>query len=126
MAQNTGNSHNTRRIAASWVGVAAALLATGALATVVAAGGSENPSQSPATENIDDTIVHVDDPYITCMRSAGGSPDTLEQWVDACTRAADAFEQRYLECLHEVGGSADTLERWAAPCRQQAASPQHP
>ena len=126
MAHDTGNSRNTRRIAASWVGVAAALLATGTLATAVAAGGSENPSQSPATEDSADTLVHIDDPYVACMRSAGGSPDTLEQWVDACTRAADAFEQRYLECLHEVGGSADTLERWVAPCRQQAASRQHP
>jgi hypothetical protein len=123
MAHNTEHPHHTRRIAASWVGVAAALLATGTLATAVAAGGSENPSQSPATEN---TTVHIDDPYVACMRSAGGSPDTLEQWVDACTRAADAFEQRYLECLRKVGGSADTLERWAAPCRQQAASRQHP
>ena len=123
MAHNTEHPRHTRRIAASWVGVAAALLATGALATAVAAGGSENPTQSPATEN---TIVPLDDPYVACMRSAGGSPDTLEQWVDACTRAADAFEQRYLECLHEVGGSADTLERWVAPCRQQAASRQTP
>jgi hypothetical protein len=120
MAHNTEHPRNTRRIAASWVGVAAALLATGTLATAVAAGGSENPSQSPATENTEDTIVHVDDPYVACMRSAGGSPDTLEQWVDACTRAADAFDQRYLECMREVGGSADTLERWAAPCRQAA------
>jgi hypothetical protein len=123
MAHNTRHSRNTRRIAASWVGVAAALLATGTLATAVAAGGSENPRQSPASEN---AIVDVDDPYVACMRSAGGSPDTLEQWVDACTRAAGAFEQRYLECLHEVGGSADTLERWVAPCRQQAASRQAP
>jgi hypothetical protein len=122
MAHNTGHSRNTRRIAASWVGVAAALLATGTLATAVAAGGSENPSQPPAEE----TLVHIDDPYVACMRSAGGSPDTLEQWVDACTRAADAFGQRYLACLHEVGGSADTLERWVAPCRQQAASRQNP
>ncbi len=122
MAHNTGHSRNTRRFAASWVGVAAALLATGALATAVAAGGSESPSQSPA----ENTLVNLDDPYVACMRSAGGSPDTLEQWVDACTRAADAFEQRYLECLREVGGSADTLERWAAPCRQQAASRQIP
>jgi hypothetical protein len=122
MAHNTCHSRDTRRIVASWVGVAAAVLATGTLATAVAASGSENPRQSPTTEN----TIHVDDPYVACMRSAGGSPDTLEQWVDACTRAAEAFEQRYLECLHAVGGSADTLERWTAPCRQQAASRQNP
>lgn len=123
MAHNTGHSGKNRRIAASWVGVAAALLATGSLATAVAAGGSENAPHSPAA---DSTVEQIDDEYVSCMRSAGGSPDTLEQWVDACTRAAEAFEQRYLTCMHTVGGSPDTLERWAAPCRQQATSRPRP
>jgi hypothetical protein len=124
MAHNTGHSRKTNRIVASWVGVAAALLATGTLATaVVAAGGSENPTQPSATA---DTVDRLDDAYVACMRSAGGSPDSLEHWVDACTAAAHAAEQRYLDCMHKVGGSADTLERWVTPCRQQATAQPRP
>jgi hypothetical protein len=116
-------AHNTRRIAASWIGVAAALLATGTLVTAAAAGGSERAPQSPAAV---ETVDHVDDPYVSCMRSAGGSPESLEHWVDGCTRAANAFGQRYLDCMRGVGGSADTLERWATACQEQAAISEGP
>jgi len=122
MAINTAHSRKSHRIAASWAGVAAALLATGALATTVVAGGNDSGGQpAPTTTPVDRA-----DAYVTCMRSAGGSPDTLEHWVDACQAAAQAAEDRYLACMHDVGGSPDTLERWVDACRQQAVASERP
>jgi len=121
MAIDTEHSRKSHRIAASWAGVAAALLATGALATTVVAGGSPaTPRQDPSTT----TPAGAVDAYVACMRTAGGSPDTLEHWVDACEAAALAAEDRYLSCMHDAGGSPDALDRWTAPCRDQAAAGQ--
>jgi hypothetical protein len=72
------------------------------------------------------TPVDSADAYVTCMRSAGGSPDTLEHWVDACQAAAQAAEDRYLACMRDVGGSPDTLERWVDACRQQVVASERP
>ena len=122
MAINTAHSRKSHRIAASWTGVAAALLATGALATTVVAGGNDSGDKpAPTSTPVDST-----DSYVACMRSAGGSPDTLEHWVDACQAAAQAAEDRYLACMHDVGGSPDTLEQWAAACRQLAVATERP
>jgi hypothetical protein len=122
MASNTAHSRKSHRIAASWAGVAAALLATGALATTVVAGGNDSGEQpAPTTPAVD-----ITDAYVACMRSAGGSPDTLEHWVDACQAAAQAAEDRYLACMHDVGGSPDSLERWVDACRQQAVASERP
>src|SRR5262249_31732491 len=53
------------KIAASWAGVAAALVATGTLATAVVAAGPGNGSGS---EQAPTTTVAVDDAYVACMR----------------------------------------------------------
>ena len=67
MAINTAHSRKSHRIAASWAGVAAALLATGALATTVVAGGNDSGEQpAPTTTPVDGT-----DAYVTCMRPSG-------------------------------------------------------
>src|SRR4029077_8370956 len=94
------------RALASWAGIAVALVASGALATTVMAGGPAE-DDAPAVES-------VGNPYVDCMRSVGGSPDSLEHWVGACTAIADAVEERYLNCMHEAGGTADSLERRSA------------
>ena len=65
MAIDTEHSRKSHRIAASWAGVAAALLATGALATTVVAGGSPaTPRQDPPTTTparaVDGYVVHAD------------------------------------------------------------------
>ena len=113
-------SNSRSRTVASWAGVAVALVATGALATTVMAGG---PSSDGAHQP---TIQTVDGPYVDCMRSEGGSPDSLEHWVGACTAVAEAVEQRYLACMHDAGGTADSLERWSAQCGLQAAAGDRP
>jgi len=123
MATNTAQSRKSHRIAASWAGVAAALLATGALATTVLAGGNDSGEGSPAATT---PTGATSDAYVACMRSAGGSPDTLEHWVDACQAAARAAEDRYLTCMRAVGGSPDALEHWVASCRRQAIADQRP
>jgi len=117
MALKTGNSRNTNRIAASWAGVAAAVLATGLLTTTVVAGGTSDSGANPPAPNADPAY---DDAYVSCMRSAGGSPDTLEHWIDACVAAAQAAEDRYLACMRDAIGTVDTLDRWVASCRERA------
>lgn len=122
MAISTQHPRKSHRIAASWAGVAAALLTTGALATTVvaSAGSPAHPRQDPSPT----TPAPAIDAYVACMRTAGGSPDTLEHWVDACESAAQAAQDRYLSCMHDAGVSPDALDRWTAACRDQAAAAQ--